>query len=148
MSEPKYVDGVNEENMDAFLTALRSGEFPQGQRQLKTPKGYCCLGVASELAAQDGVVHKAGGLGEFSYDGEWFLAPIRAMKWLGIPAANLYQGVGDSWNIKLFKSGVSHTSVTWKPGGVQYVTASELNDSLEMSLAQIADAIENEFIRE
>lgn len=34
----------------AWVAALRSGEFKQDFSRLKNGKGYCCLGVLSELA--------------------------------------------------------------------------------------------------
>lgn len=56
------------ENMQKFVAALRSGEFPQAKGTLnridvldsdeKLTVGYCCLGVGCELAARNGVVAK------------------------------------------------------------------------------------------
>lgn len=39
-----------------WISALRSGEYPQAKDALKTPSGYCCLGVLCELAVADGVI--------------------------------------------------------------------------------------------
>ncbi len=33
-----------------WLRALRSGKYKQTRKQLKGPKGFCCLGVACEIA--------------------------------------------------------------------------------------------------
>ena len=38
------------EFQEAWLTALESGDYPQGRSRLKTTKGYCCLGVACEIS--------------------------------------------------------------------------------------------------
>lgn len=34
----------------AWLAALRSGEYPRGRRALRTDAGFCCLGVAEDVA--------------------------------------------------------------------------------------------------
>ena len=33
------------------------GEYPQAQGKLRTPDGFCCLGVLGDLAVQDGLAH-------------------------------------------------------------------------------------------
>lgn len=38
-----------------WVAALRSGEYPQARNQLQTVKGYCCLGVACEVARKHGI---------------------------------------------------------------------------------------------
>jgi len=35
-----------------WVEALRSGEYKQGKSQLKSKKGYCCLGVACKMEGQ------------------------------------------------------------------------------------------------
>lgn len=41
---------MNQQQKDAWLAALRSGQYPQQRRAaLKTVDGYCCLGVANEV---------------------------------------------------------------------------------------------------
>jgi hypothetical protein len=39
----------NAERIAALVSALRSGEFQQGQHVLRQGDAYCCLGVASDL---------------------------------------------------------------------------------------------------
>lgn len=34
---------------EMFLTALRSGDYPQGKCALQNSEGYCCLGVLTDL---------------------------------------------------------------------------------------------------
>jgi hypothetical protein len=48
-----------------WVAALRSGEYSQVEGVLKTPNGHCCLGVACELAAQEGII-----LPSMAYKGE------------------------------------------------------------------------------
>jgi hypothetical protein len=46
---------VNKELEDAWVEALRSGEYEQGTGCLKSTEGqYCCLGVLGEVLAKTG----------------------------------------------------------------------------------------------
>lgn len=40
---------------EEWIEALRSGNYSQTSLKLKSGKGYCCLGVLCDLAAQKGV---------------------------------------------------------------------------------------------
>lgn len=52
---------------ERWITALRSGDYPQTRCQLRSEKPeYCCLGVLCDIAVQDG-------LGE--WDGEEYVSP-------------------------------------------------------------------------
>ena len=45
---------MNKEWKEKWIEALRSGEFKQGRRQLKSDEGdYCCLGVLATIAGYD-----------------------------------------------------------------------------------------------
>jgi len=46
---------VNKERVQLLVGALRSDEFPQGQGYLQIAQGYCCLGVATEVALRNGL---------------------------------------------------------------------------------------------
>ena len=41
---------MNPEAKQAWVAALRSGEYQQGFGKLRDTKGYCCLGVLCDLA--------------------------------------------------------------------------------------------------
>lgn len=49
---------MNPEVKADWLTALRSGEYPQDRYYLGFKGKYCCLGVLSELAHKAGVVSR------------------------------------------------------------------------------------------
>lgn len=56
---------------------LRSGEYIQGHRMLRTPEGnYCCLGVACETGLRLGITDASLETGvqsdEYLSPGEWF----------------------------------------------------------------------------
>lgn len=148
----KYVDGVNEENMDLFLKSLRSGEFEQAIGVLHNAEtnGYCCLGVASEVAvrASEGTVRKEVTVVSpeytmVTYDGQRLLAPKSVIEWLGIPKANVdLDSVQGSYNIRFYKAGFEDTCES------DYTTATELNDDLHEDFETIADVFENEFLKE
>lgn len=141
---PKYVDGINEENMDKFLAALRSGEFKQAKYALQIKGvGFCCMGVMSELAFEDGAVSKKETEFEVTYGGVGNLPTAETLDWLGIPEKNRFKvnPLINSYNIKLFHSGITPTSSSG------YITPSEINDSMGMSFGKIADLFEHEFLR-
>lgn len=73
---------MNEQNFEAWLKALESDEYPQGQGQLfslagglNQTAGYCCLGLGCEVAGPT-VVEDWRDLS---------LAPYEFIEWLGIP---------------------------------------------------------------
>lgn len=44
---------MNPEVKQKWIDALRSGKYEQGSGKLRTPNGYCCLGVLCDLYAQE-----------------------------------------------------------------------------------------------
>ena len=46
---------MNPEIKAKWVAALRSGEYKQGKRYLKSGDTYCCLGVLCDIAAQEGL---------------------------------------------------------------------------------------------
>lgn len=44
---------------EAWVKALRSGEYPQSTRSLQNNNGFCCLGVLCDLAMKNGWVDDA-----------------------------------------------------------------------------------------
>lgn len=47
------VKSANQEGIREWVIALRSGEYTQAEKALKTPTGNCCLGVACEIAPDE-----------------------------------------------------------------------------------------------
>jgi hypothetical protein len=90
------------EVMTKWVTALRSGKYPQGKGQLKAiPKGsdvaeYCCLGVLCELAVEEGVLpaptrgDREGMEVIFAYGtmDEAAVLPREVKKWAGLDSSN------------------------------------------------------------
>lgn len=77
---------------DLLVAALRSGEYEQGRSKLRSPDDrFCCLGVASDLAAKAGVC-KAVPCEDYGwrYDGQALLLGPNVQKWFG-----LYRDAGE-----------------------------------------------------
>jgi len=137
----KYIAGINEENFDAFLTALRSGDYKQGHHKLESRDGsFCCLGVVSNLASEAGAVErKELDYGGIFYDTSSGALSLRVADWIGLPKSHRVHGE-TSCDVPFFKQGFDnndddkrvHTAIGW-------------NDSLGKSFAEIADAFEAEF---
>lgn len=163
VTSSKYVEGVNEKNMDKFLAALRSEDFNQVNGRLcqvdpeGNPEGFCCLGVGSELAHQDedfGLAKETYKTGEnwyrVAYGAEELLAPVELMKWLGIPRKNRQTDDNGGYNIVFFKAHeVIDADILYNHGHEDdELSATELNDDLNLPFEVIADVFENEFKKE
>lgn len=116
-----------------WVDALRSDEYKQCQGGLaqegQNGIEYCCLGVLCELAVSDGVIAaKTINNGCFGYESTsgWqaALPPLMVAGWVGL--------VGDSWEVEEENTNVELTS---------------LNDDRNWTFAEIADVIEENFLR-
>jgi hypothetical protein len=74
---------MNPEIRAQWCAALRSGNYPQTQGQLRRTKpgdgaepGYCCLGVLCELAVAAGIITR--------YDGPQGYLPYGVATWAGL----------------------------------------------------------------
>lgn len=111
-----------EEARAEWVAALRSGEYNQATGQLATETGYCCLGVACEVAKMHGVIQ--------SYDPLQGGMPGTVAAWLGFEN----DGSGDGL-------------LEEPPAGSEYRSLTSLNDINKWSFDQIADVIETERFR-
>ena len=73
-----------------WVKALRSGKYKQTTSRLKDKTGYCCLGVACELAVKAGVIKKFE-------PGNSFL-PVQVRNWLGLSSRRGAYRDGDYFN--------------------------------------------------
>lgn len=91
---------MNQEIKARWVAALRSGDYQQGFTALCTLGGsggeaYCCLGVLSDLAVQDGVIIKvrASAMTKMRFGGEGeagslnYLVP-QVTTWAGLSSLN------------------------------------------------------------
>jgi hypothetical protein len=79
------------ENQLKWVEALESDEFQQSTGSLANGDGYCCLGVACEIAMRNGVeVDKTSDLGSdiITYDDYWADLPRSVRIWLDVDSGN------------------------------------------------------------
>jgi hypothetical protein len=93
------VTEVNKERVQLLVDALKSGLYEKGIGKLHIlptdarPEGWCCLGVASDVAAKNGLEitrenSRMGGINCESFDGEMGYMPALVRKWYGFLAGN------------------------------------------------------------
>ena len=166
-AEESHQRACNQEHMRALVLALRSGQWWQGHNMLRAfSDRYCCLGVACELAVQDGaarvLLRDSGGgwlygpVGDedpMDRMGQWSstMLPPAVTKWLGVGGSSLYVVMpeqGRQWFI-------DHPECQWSQqyrymisslvqGGHMSVVG--LNDDLRMPFSFIADCIEYTYL--
>lgn len=104
---------------ERWISALRSGDYPQTKGTLRDADGYCCLGVLCDIAAKDGVIEWTK-LNNNKYaidDREWGALSYSVMEWAGLDERD-----------PVIKSQL----------------ASDLNDVFGLNFMQIADVIESD----
>lgn len=123
-----------------WVDALRSGQYEQVQGALRKehdeflsdtpqgPVGYCCLGVACEIAVSHGYAHRDGVQYSTlaSDDATTTMLPWRLANWLELDADPEVKVLSDK--------------------GVRRVTLSILNDEWGYEFDQIADVIEKTWV--
>lgn len=133
----------------AWARALKSGQYAQIQEVLTDGSGYCCLGVACEVAIQDGlnltkelVAADESDFDEdrYQYNGEGAVLPGLVLGYYGLQSTNplLAKVKVDRWD------NVTESYV-WS-GEYRKVPASELNDSFGWTFGQIADVIVDVYV--
>jgi len=83
------------DNQEAWLTALESGDYEQTTGNLNDQDGFCCLGVACDIANEVGEWIGSGSVRGFRpYDNAGLTDPVnhsglgvRMQKWLGVYGA-------------------------------------------------------------
>ena len=129
---------MDQEFKARWVAALRSGEYEQGQGQLVADFGdgqkvFCCLGVACEVAVEDGLAERAVTRDGF-HDG---YADTEGNEDNGAIPLTLAIQLG------LTPSGSFSRPVY--AGGRDHYGLDSLNDTAGWTFAQIADYIETNF---
>lgn len=121
MAQQKQALGPNQ---TAWLEALESGLYSQGQGYLKTARGYCCLGVACEvlLGAPTGSNKTLHDETCATWNGSFGYPPIQIVEMLG-----LYDERGTPSRIE----------------GVPFALT-DLNDNCEKTFKEIAATVRND----
>jgi hypothetical protein len=117
-----------------FLEALRSGDYDQGNLQLRTYSDkFCCLGVLTDLAVKAGVVRwveseHGWGVRERLPNGTEQINTTdlsdKVMRWAGL-------------EVETCRSGNIYTSTNYQEDNLMH-----FNDEKNLSFEQIADIVE------
>lgn len=97
-----------------WVAALRSGKYKQTIGNLRDTRGFCCLGVACDIAGLEAVPSADGSW--FSYEDEGSILPDSAKEWLGVLEGDPRSANDDVYSV--------------------------LNDEEELAFEQIADHFE------
>jgi hypothetical protein len=122
----------------AWLEALESDSYEQGQGALRVGDQYCCLGVACDLGEKQGIVKsEPDGAGGYFYidaegDRNGGVLPMGMWQALGLKEANPEFVAND------FDPHVLHTART-----THRFALTGLNDALKLTFRQIAFVIRN-----
>lgn len=122
------------ERVKLLVTALRSKKHRQGKYGLsnysRTAKRrkLCCLGVACEVARQNGLDLnvRTDAAGWRHYDGSHAILPVSVREWFGFDRSD---------PVLLDATGTE-------------CTASNLNDNMDLNFDKIADAFERTFLKD
>lgn len=139
---------VKAERLKLWTAALRSGEYAQAKGYLKTDDGYCCLGVACEVAIENGLdIETDDDLGyksKTTYTGESYyensVMPREVMDWYGLEEVNPFvvyevtEGEVDEETGQEFEGEELRSEL------------SELNDSYGYDFDQLADIIDDQLV--
>lgn len=129
MEKQKYTRGDIVKNRKLWTDALRSGEYQQCTGVLRdADQGFCCLGVACDVAVKHGVemlVSIRGG--NYEYDDSWSSLPTKARAWLGL---------GDELSVDR----IIHTLIDMNDKGAGFGEIASLIDGLPIKEEYLSDA--------
>jgi hypothetical protein len=87
---------MNPQVKQKWVSALRSGEYPQITRRLHTDNGFCCLGVLCDLYGKENNVEwelECGNIYEFNlyvFQGNGTFLPLSVVEWSGLENGSPY----------------------------------------------------------
>lgn len=129
---------VRERQLD-WIARLRSGKYEQGRSCLRSQLGFCCLGVACDVLADEGLGEWSGGrYGEVEF--HYF----KDQSWEGI---GLPEGAEELFGLAKFTDFWYREGMLpfrGREGSCVYLTT--LNDEAGCTFDQIADVIEHFFL--
>jgi hypothetical protein len=156
------LDAMHQERRRTFVAALRSGRFKQARNVLQrvdvldpSNSGFCCLGVACEVAIEGGLELERGHGGNcVSYvgavGGSTTSLPPGVKRWYGFTSDNPHLKIPKEAALKA----PAVFADLWEQCGERtgenppMFTASSLNDVCKLSLELIGDCFEATFLPE
>lgn len=119
---------MKEDIKERWVTALRSGEYDQGQKRLQINGQFCCLGVLCDLAVKEGVIppptfESYNGIRVARYAEELSVLPDEVSLWAGLT----YKGVngGEEHPDNNPRAGVSNLA-TYNDSGRPFTEIADL----------------------
>ena len=85
---------MNPQIKQKWVDALRSGEYQQTQRYLRTDDGFCCLGVLCDLYGKENnvewnlVVAEDGDRDYYEFQYKTGRIPLSVVEWAGVEDGN------------------------------------------------------------
>jgi hypothetical protein len=141
-----------QQNRQAWLEELRSGNRQQVHGYLScgidngSEVGFCCLGVATELAGLTPDFESSNGHAYYgNVDPQYLTLPVEAQEWLGVNTGDprLAFDPNDEEHVDYLLDVAGPEFVRdWRDSGQEYLTGALLNDQ-GVTFKQIADLIEH-----
>lgn len=122
---------ANKENIRKWVDALRSDKYKQTKKTLFDGRGYCCLGVACEIAIENGAdvvkVFDEANTHRWFFDSKFGSLPVSVCSWLGLRPLDSDPSLRD-------------------PATGEYCSCTTLNDHRGASFKTIASRIEATYL--
>jgi len=87
---------MNPQIKQKWVSALRSGDYQQGQNYLRTDNGFCCLGVLCDLYIKENNVewNLANNGQNYEFQNKESHLPSSVVGWAGVEDSNPYVNGG------------------------------------------------------
>lgn len=141
----KYIEDINDEEMDKWIKALRSGYFRQSQGAMykATEQGFCCLGV---LEAVNGATPIEGDGILTNGKVQYWLPSVETVGLLNLPEEYIERSIGVTASICV-KADQENRKEKYEMKNNGTISVTVLNDALGLDFNQIADRLEETFLR-
>jgi hypothetical protein len=135
----------NKARLRLWVEGLRSRRFAQTDQKLADSEGYCCLGVACEIAIENGLdlEKEQSEDGDWRYGDDFVLLPLKVADWYGFPG-----GLGDKTNpiIGVYDEDIDPEDDEYEGFGIgDRLDATDANDELHWNFEKIANTIEEHY---
>lgn len=139
------MNSINKELVKLWVEALRSGKYKQGRKALRDKHNkYCCLGVLCDISKKDLKISWKEVTEDdvYSFKDSYGVLPDVMLGYLGLDCNNVLIKTSNS------KIPIDKMEKIGIPGyNKKYISLITLNDRYKLSFEQIADIIEEEFLK-